>query len=155
MSAKAEEKSETKTGSKQFSTFYICDTLYGLEVSAVQEVTKALPMTQVPLAPPYVQGLINLRGQIATAIGMRDLFGLGHQGEPEEKMNVVCKGEGLLVSLVVDQIGDVLEVEESLFEPTPETLLNTVSQFMEGVYKTPGELLSILDIKKIAAELQK
>ena len=142
-------------GSRQFSTFYVAGSLYGLDVAAVQEVTKALPMTRVPLAPTFVDGLINLRGQIATAIGLRDLFELGHGDDSKELMNVVCKGEGLLLSLLVDQIGDVLEVEQSLFEATPDTLPKSVSRFMTGVYKTPGILLSILDINKIVEELQK
>ena len=142
-------------GTRQFSTFTVSGSLYGLDVAAVQEVTKALLMTRVPLAPSFVTGLINLRGQIATAIGLRDLFKLGHQNAPSEPMNVVCKGEGLLLSLLVDQIGDVLEVDQSLFEPTPDTLPESLSKFMVGVYKTPGALLSILDINKIIEALQK
>lgn len=141
--------------SRQFSTFYIAGSLYGLDVASVQEVTKSLTMTHVPLAPSFVYGLINLRGQIATAIGLRDLFQLNKSESPEEAMNVVCKGEGLLLSLLVDQIGDVLEVEQSLFESTPDTLSESISRFMTGVYKTPGELLSILDINKIVEALQK
>lgn len=140
---------------KQFSTFMVAGSLYGLEVSTVQEVTKSLPMTKVPLAPSFVCGLINLRGQIATAIGLRNLFHIEAQENPLESMNVICKSDGLLLSLLVDQIGDVLEVESTLFEPTPNTLPVEVSKFMSGVYKTPGVLLSILDIRKIIEELQK
>lgn len=154
--AEAESGAVVKgTGSKQFSTFYIAGGLYGLDVASVQEVTKTLPMTKVPLSPTFVYGLINLRGQIATAIGLRDLFHLTKENCPEEPMNVVCKGEGLLLSLLVDQIGDVLEVDETLFEPTPDTLSESVSKFMTGVYKTPSALLSILDINKIVEALKK
>lgn len=147
------EESTEKT--RQFSTFYVSGSLYGLDVSTVQEVTKSLPMTKVPLSPQFVDGLINLRGQIATAIGLRNLFNLGHEDKAEEYMNVVCKGDGLLLSLLVDQIGDVLEVDASQFESTPDTLPESVSRFMTGVYKIPGALLSVLDINKIVEELQK
>lgn len=140
---------------RQFSTFYVSGSLYGLDVTAVQEVTKSLQMTKVPLAPSYVYGLINLRGQIATAVGMKELFGLNSGEAQTESMNVVCNGDGLLISLLVDQIGDVLEVDENAFEPTPETLPSSVSQFMFGVYKIPGALLSILDVNKIVEVLQK
>ncbi len=140
---------------KQFSTFYVSGSLYGLDVAAVQEVTKALPMTKVPHSPSFVEGLINLRGQIATAIGMRDLLKLGKAEEGLEPMKVVCKGDGLLIALLVDQIGDVLELNEDLFEETPDTLPDSVSRFMLGVYKVPGTLLSVLDINKITEELQK
>lgn len=141
--------------SRQFSTFYVAGSLYGIDVASVQEVTKSLSMTKVPLAPVFVYGLINLRGQIATAIGLRDLFELKKSESSDEPMNVVCKGEGLLLSLLVDQIGDVLEVDNALFEPTPDTLAESVSRFMTGVYKTPGTLLSILDINKIIEALKK
>lgn len=154
---------ETKSGAaataasatRQFSTFYVSGRLYGLDVTAVQEVTRTLPVTQVPLAPSFVRGLINLRGQIATAINLKELFELENRALPDEPMNVVCKGDGLLLSLLVDQIGDVVEVEESFFEPTPDTIEPAVGRFMTGIYKITGSLLSILDVGKIVEILQK
>ncbi|MFZ9596010.1 MAG: chemotaxis protein CheW [Bdellovibrionia bacterium] len=143
------------TSKTQFSTFYVAKRLYGLNVISVQEVTKALPVTRVPLAPKFVRGLINLRGQIATAITVKDLFELKDSSFAEPPMNVVCRGDGLLISLLVDQIGDVVELDGSLFEPTPDTIDPGVSRFMSGVYKTSGNLLSVLDIKKIVEVLQK
>lgn len=145
----------TSNATKQFSTFYIADRLYGLDVTAVQEVTRTLPVTKVPLAPSFVHGLINLRGQIATAINLKELFELNNKTITDEPMNVVCKGEGLLLSLLVDQIGDVVEVDESFFEATPDTIEPSVGQFMVGVYKITGSLLSILDVTKIVEVLQK
>ena len=66
--------------SRQFSTFFIGDRMYGIDVKTVQEITKSMPMTRVPLSPGYVHGLINLRGQLATAIGLRDLFATDDAG---------------------------------------------------------------------------
>ena len=134
-------------GAHQFSTFYVADRLYGINVSAVQEVTKALAITQVPLAPNFIHGLINLRGQIATAVGMHELFGL--ENKNNELMNVVCREDNMLISLLVDRIGDVVELEEKQFEQTPDTVTDEVAKYMSGVYKTTGELLSIIDVKKI------
>ncbi len=141
--------------SKQFSTFNVAGRLYGLDVISVQEVTKALVSTAVPLAPKYVSGLINLRGQLAVGIALRELFELQAEPLKSEPMNVVCSADGVLLALVVDSIGDVIEVEDSLFEPTPETVSDTVARFMTGVYKIPGTLLSILDVKKIVELIQK
>ena len=121
----------------------------------VQEVTKALPASNVPLAPNYVKGLINLRGQLAVGVGLRELFLLEAKSQETEPMNVVCSSDGVLLALIVDQIGDVIEVDDGLFEPTPETVTENVSQFMTGVYKVPGTLLSILDVKKIVERIQK
>lgn len=136
----------------QFSTFMIGGRIYGISVMKVQEVTKGLPVTEVPLAPDYVCGLINLRGQIATAISLRKLFGI--QGEPpEEEMNVVCRVDGHLFSFLVDQIGDVVEVESSTREPIPATVDGEIRQFMMGVYKLTNGILSVVDIEKISSTI--
>ena len=142
---------------RQFSTFLVSDRLYGIDVMSVQEITKLISATKVPLAPSFVHGLINLRGQIATAVGLRELFELSDTTSANsiEPMNVVCKGEGMLLSLLVDQIGDVIEVDEKNFEATPDTITPSVGRFMQGVYKIPGSLLSIIDVKKIVDVLNK
>lgn len=140
---------------RQFSTFYVSDRLYGIDVMNVQEITKMINATKVPLAPTFVHGLINLRGQIATAVGLRELFELNESSKSHEPMNVVCKGEGMLLSLLVDQIGDVIEVDDGNFEETPETITPSVGKFMQGVYKIPGNLLSIIEVKKIIDVLNK
>jgi purine-binding chemotaxis protein CheW len=133
----------------QFSTFWVDGRLYGVSIKMVQEITKSMPMTPIPLAPDYIKGLINLRGQIATAVGLRELFKLQKPQDNQGKINVVCKIESYLLSLVIDEVGDVLELEDNLFEPTPETVSHSVSQFMVGVYKLPNNLLSVIDIQKI------
>lgn len=140
---------------KQFSTFYVANRLYGIDVMNVQEITNMMAATKVPLAPPFVHGLINLRGQIATSIGLHELFNLGSTHNIENHMNVICKGDGILLSLIIDQIGDVVEVDESNFESTPDTVSDSVGRFMSGVYKVPGNLLSVLDIKTIIEILNK
>jgi purine-binding chemotaxis protein CheW len=135
--------------SRQFSTFYIGARMYGIEVTRVQEITKALPMAPVPLAPRFVHGLINLRGQISIAIGLRELFEIS-EPSPSEQMNVVCKLNEVLVSFLVDRIGDVMELESKAFEPAPETIPEEIRRFVEGVYKIPGALLSVIDVDRVA-----
>jgi purine-binding chemotaxis protein CheW len=135
--------------SSQFSTFYIADRLYGIDVTRVQEVVRPMPITPIPLAPEYVTGLINLRGQVATAIGLRQLFGLKNN-PPDQFMNVVCRIDGSLISLQTDEIGDVIEVMMTDFEPTPQTVPGDVRRFMSGIYKISGALLSVIDIERIS-----
>lgn len=137
-----------KNETKQFSTFYVGDRLFGIDVMQVQEVTNPLPVTPIPLAPTFVKGLINLRGQLATTIELRNLFNL-KDTPPKTLMNVVCRHDGVLLSLLVDKIGDVVEVEEMSFEPSPDTISDGVRKFMQGVYKNPGQLLSIIEVPKI------
>lgn len=136
----------------QFTTFHIGENLYGIEVMRVQEVTGNLPTISVPLAPKFVRGLINLRGQIATAIGLRELFGISTQKIGNE-VSVVCKIEGNLVSLLVDSIGDVMEIPESQFEPPPAVVPPGVKKFLKGVYKTEGSILSVVDLEELSKEL--
>lgn len=144
--------------SRQLTTFYIGKNLYGIDVSWVQEVTGALQIVSVPLAPSFVSGLINLRGQIATAVAMKSLFGLSVTkdlgrtiDEDRESMSVICRFEGNLVALLVDSIGDVMEVSEDRFEMAPMTVPPVVRRFLSGVYKIDGALLSVVDVAKVAA----
>lgn len=132
----------------QFSTFYVAGRLYGIDVTRVQEVVRPLPITPIPLAPQYVVGLINLRGQVATAIGLREFFGLKSVAT-DNFMNVVCSIDGSLISLQVDEIGDVIEVLRKDFEPTPQTIPHEVRRFISGIYKVSDTLLSILDTDRI------
>jgi purine-binding chemotaxis protein CheW len=136
----------------QVMTFQIGTDLYGIEVLRVQEVTGTLPIVPVPLAPKFVHGLINLRGQIATALGLRDLFELP-AADASPNASVVCKLEGSLVSLLVDSIGDVMEVQDSQFERPPEIVPLSVRKFIKGVYKTDKALLSVIDLEKMSKEL--
>ena len=134
------------------TTFYIGPALFGIEVMRVQEVTGTPSITPVPLAPAFIRGLINLRGQLATALGLKELIGQS-SGASTNEMSVVCRMDGNLVSLMVDQIGDVLETCREDFEPTPDTLPPAVRKFVKGVYKTNESLLSVLDLESIAREL--
>lgn len=143
----------TKEKSKQYATFLIDDRLYGIDVMEVQEVTQALMPTTIRLAPAYVKGLINLRGQIVTAIGLRELFGLPKSADAQSHASVVCRIDGNLFSLLVDRIGDVVEVSPADFESTPSTIDGGLGKYMAGVYKTSGSILSVLNIESISSEL--
>lgn len=131
----------------QFCTFYLDKLLFGVELKGVQEVIRSLDMTKVPLAPAVVSGLINLRGQIVTAVDLRRRLEL----EPRPAgmaMNVVVRSYDGAVSLLVDEIGDVVEVEEATFEPPPETLRGSVRTMITGVHKLQDRLLLVLDTEK-------
>ena len=104
------------TTQQQFCTFYIQGLLFGVEVKTVQEVIRHQEMTGIPLAPEVVAGLINLRGQIVTAIDLRRRLGVRDRLADELPMNVVVRTADGAVSLLVDEIGDVVEVEEKDFE---------------------------------------
>ncbi len=136
---------------KQFCTFYVNDILLGIEVLGVQEVLRYQEVTEVPLAAPEIQGLINLRGQIITAIDLRTRMNLPPREHDNNSMNVVTRINNEVISFLVDSVGDVLEVEENNFEPVPSTVDATTRELVSGVYKLEGKrLLMVLDTAKAA-----
>ncbi len=133
---------------RQLCTFFLDGLFFGIEVDKVQEVLRCQRMTRVPLAPGDVQGLINLRGQIVTAIDLRSRLGFPARPEDQRPINVVVReGDGAL-SLLVDEIGDVLELEEETFEQPPETLQGGARELIRGAYKLEERLLLVLDTQR-------
>jgi purine-binding chemotaxis protein CheW len=137
------------SSSQQFCTFLLDGHVFGAPVPRVQEVIQYQEMTRVPLAPEVVSGLINLRGQIVSAIDLRRRLGLQERPMGQRPMNVVVRTRGGAVSLLVDEIGDVIEVGEEAMESPPETLRGFAREAVQGVYKLPDRLLLALDIDHV------
>lgn len=133
---------------QQFCTFTVGGLHFGVLVQKVQEVIRHQAMTPVPLAPREVAGLINLRGQIVTAVDLRCRLGLEPLPEGVLPMNVVMRGEDEAVSLLVDSIGDVVDVDDSTFEAPPETLDAAARSLITGAYKLDQGLLLVLDTEQ-------
>lgn len=133
---------------QQFATFWLDGHLYGLEVEHVQEVLRAQSLTRVPQAPPAVAGLLNLRGQVVTAIELRERLGLGPRPAEQRAILIVVRLQGEVVSLLVDTIGDVVDVAGDDFELPPDTLDGAVRQLIRGAYKLDGQLLLALDVHR-------
>lgn len=134
--------------SRQFSTFYLDGLYLGVEVLKVQELIRYQEMTRVPLAPAVISGLINLRGQIVTAIELRRRFDMPERNVEHLPMNVVVRMEDGAVSLLVDEIGDVVEVNDEQFEAAPETIRGRANELVTGVYKMAERLLLVLDVER-------
>jgi purine-binding chemotaxis protein CheW len=136
---------------QQFSTFYVDKLFFGVEVEKVQEVLRHQDMTRVPLAPPEVRGLINLRGQIVTAIDLRCRLELGEGLPYRLPTNVVIRTADGAVSLLVDDIGDVVEASAESFERPPDTLHPSVQMMILGVHKLNECLMHILDCERVVS----
>jgi len=133
---------------QQFCTFFLNEQFFGVPVQQVQEVIRYQEMTRVPLAPTVIRGLINLRGQIVVAFDLRWRLGYPDRPEGQKPMNVVVRAEDEIVSFLVDEIGDVIEVEENCEEQPPETLRAEVRKLLRGVYKLKDRLLLVLDTQQ-------
>jgi len=141
-------KPEGQQASGQFSTFLIDDLFFGVDVLDVQEVLRAQQMTPVPQAPDVVEGLINLRGQIVTAIDMRRRLQMPKLATGQPPMNIVVSTQDGAVSLLVDEIGDVLDMDASNYERPPDNLDPAARELIRGVYKMKDRLMLVLDTEK-------
>jgi len=130
----------------QYATFVVGDHYLGIDVLDVQEVLREQRITPVPLAPPEVAGLINLRGQIVPELDMRNLLCLSPREPEDSRFSVVVRTEHGAVSLCVDQIDDVLELDGSTFDAPPRNVDPHVRNLLLGVQKLQHRLLLILDI---------
>ena len=136
---------------QQFCTFFLDNQFFGVPVEQVQEVIRYQEMTRVPLMPPVIRGLINLRGQIVMAIDLRRRMGMSDRPDSQLPMNVVVRTEDGPVSFLVDEIGDVLEAGEDTLERPPETLQRPARELVGGVFKLEHQLLLKLDITRAIA----
>jgi purine-binding chemotaxis protein CheW len=148
--------SETEGGKslhelKQLCGFKINNDYYAISVLEVQEVIRPLNITKVPLSVESVKGLINLRGQIVTSISLKKLFNI-EDDERDEYMNIIVRSGDSLYALIVDEISDVLNIDETTFEPAPDTLDGSIRNYIRGVYKLDGKLLIHLDLEKIIGQ---
>lgn len=135
----------------QLCGFRIDNDYYAISVLEVQEVIRKQTLTSIPCAPDFIKGLINLRGQIVTAFSLRNLFGLP-ENESGEYMNIIVRNGDSLYSLMVDEILDVMNVENSKFEKTPENLDDKIRNYITGDYKLDGKLLITLDLIKVLSQ---
>lgn len=140
--------SETRT----FTTFFLQGHYFGIDVAKVQEVMRCPPMTRVPTAPPVVRGLINLRGQIVTALDLRKRLALDDAGAAPHPINVVVRCAEGVASLMVDEIGEVIAVDEARYEVAPETLRGVARELIRGAYKLDERLLLVLDVEKTVGQ---
>jgi purine-binding chemotaxis protein CheW len=132
----------------QLATFTLCDASYSVPVARVQEVLRDQRCTNVPLAPGAVTGLMNLRGEVVLVLDLRRRLNLPDREPDAEPTSVVVRVDGEVISLLVDHIGDVVDVDPQIFEPPPETLGGPVRELIEGAYKLQDRLLLALDVDR-------
>lgn len=136
---------------QKYCTFYLDKYYFGIEVEQVQEIIRFQEITPVALAPEVVKGLINLRGQIVTAVDLRRLLELPERAEDEVPMNIVVRTPVGAFSLLADRIGDVLELADGSFESPPDNLEGMARELIQRAYKLDGVLLLTMAIEKVVS----
>jgi purine-binding chemotaxis protein CheW len=135
--------------SRQVCSFLVDSQWFGVDVERVQEVLRYQELTKVPLAPAEVRGLINLRGEIVPALDLRRCIGLPALAEDAQPSNVVLRTSDGPLSLLVDEIGEVIAVDEHALEPPPEHLRGDRREVVLAVCRLERELLMILAIDRM------
>lgn len=131
-------------------SFQLGDTTYAIDAMCVVELLRAQPITPVPRAPSMIAGLLNLRGHIIAAVDLRRRLGLAATAQSSSCMNIIVRTDAGPVSLLVDRIGDVLELDESRFAPPPDTLPGALRGLVAGSYSFPDRLVLVLDADRAA-----
>lgn len=133
----------------ELATFHVGDALCGMDILKVQEINKLMEMTKVPQAPEYVQGILNLRGQIVTIIDLGKKLGLGETNLGNDPRNIIVNAPGEYIGLLVRKLSDVVMAEPEKIEPAPANMSGIQGGFFTGVYKTEDKLIGILDTKEV------
>lgn len=144
-----EDLSVVTTGSQDFVTIKVEGQTLGIPVLAVHDVLNAQQITQIPRSPDWVSGVLNLRGRIVTAIDLRRRLGLPPLEEGKKSMSVVVEHNEEPYSLQIDTVGEVLSLDDQLFERNPVTLDPRWREVSRGIYRLEGELLPILDVDRL------
>jgi len=133
----------------QLVTFHVGDEEFGVEILEVREINRMMEITRVPHAPDFVEGVINLRGQVIPVVDLRKRFGLGAIERDKNARIVVVELQDKVVGFLVDSVSEVLRVPRSVVEPPPPIVGGIDSEYIEAVVKLDDRLLILLDLQKL------
>ncbi|MFY9804281.1 MAG: chemotaxis protein CheW [Candidatus Acidiferrales bacterium] len=135
----------------QLVSFNVAEEEYALPILKVQEIIRMQSLTRVPNSPPFVEGVINLRGKVIPVVGLRKRFGLGAQTHGRQTRVVVAEVTGAIIGFVVDSVSEVLRISPAAIEQAPR-LGNSNQEFVAGVVKLEGRLLILLDVERVMTD---
>lgn len=139
---------------RQLVVFELANEHYGVDIAAVESIIKMQPITAVPQAPAFVEGITNLRGNVLPVMDLRKRFGLSHKDQGteagrDEKRIVVVSMDGMKIGMIVDAVSEVLRVQEEVIEPPPPMITTINSAFITGIAKVGERLIILLDLAKV------
>ena len=146
------DPSETESfgeSNPEYLSFSVGGQWFGIRVLEVQDVLACRNVAPIPLSSPEIAGSINLRGRIVTVIDMRVKLGIEPAPEDMQQMNVVIDYHDEAYSLLVDEVGDVLPLKESDYEPTPVTLDQHLRELTDGLFRLENTLLLVFDVEQL------
>ena len=133
----------------QLVTFGIGEEEFGIDILKVQEIIRIMDITKVPNAPPYVEGVISLRGKVIPVIDLRSRFGLDYRPHDSQTRIIVIDLHAMITGFVVDEVSEVLRIQSNTVEPPPSVVAGVESEYIKGVGKLDNRLLILLDLEKL------
>jgi purine-binding chemotaxis protein CheW len=133
----------------QLVTFGIGEEEFGIDILKVQEIIRTMAITKVPNSPPYVEGVINLRGKVIPVIDLRGRFNMEYRAHDGHTRIIVLQIHGMIVGFVVDEVSEVLRIQSNTVEPPPPVVSGIESEYIKGVGKLDDRLLILLDLDKL------
>lgn len=150
---KEEEKGLEKTA--QMVGFKIDNEFYGIDIIQVQEIIRMQEITMVPRTPPFIKGVVNLRGKVVPIISLRERFGIKEVEHTKDTRIVIVRIDVGLIGFIVDAMAEVIRLPERLIEPTPPTATNIESEYIRGVGKLDDNLIIVLDLNMVLTKEKK
>ena len=134
----------------QLVVFNINTEEFGVEIKAVQEIIRMANITEVPRAPPYVKGIINLRGRIIVVISLNAIMGTQSREHDANTRIIVAEVDGTVMGFVVDSVSEVIRLPARSIEPAPAIIMNKIrTEYFRGVGKVDDRLLILLNLDKM------
>ena len=149
--SKTREERKAVEATEHLATFFLAGEEYGVDVRLVQEIIRLSEITQVPRAPQFVKGVINLRGRIIPVIDLKRKLALGEVEASKQARIVVVKVRERLMGLLVDGASQVLKVPVSVIEAAPEEVVEIDASYIRGVAKLEKRLIILVDLQKVLA----
>lgn len=143
---------ETSVAEKQVVLFELSGEIYGLDIAAVHEIIQMQPVTKVPKAPVYVEGVINLRGKVIPVVDLGKKFGMEKVGQGKNNRIVVVNIQGTTIGIIVDAVTEVLRLPESAVEPVSEIVTNNYLKYLQGIAKVDDKMIILLALDKLLSK---
>ncbi|MED1781963.1 chemotaxis protein CheW [Brevibacillus fortis] len=146
---------ETEAAVDQQILFKMGNEYYGLSISLVREIIKPLPITRFPKSPPYVEGVIDLRGRILPIINLRKMFDLEPLEETDDTRFVDLQLDGLNIGIIVDAVSEVMNIPQNVIEPAPPIIAGVEGKYLHGIARLNDKLIMLLDVNEIFGQWKK
>jgi len=130
----------------QLVTFRLGNEEFGIDIRKVQEINRMIDITKIPNAPPYVEGVVNLRGKIIPIVSLRTKLGLGEADRDKATRIMVVEIEGSILGFIVDSVSEVLRIQDPTIEAPPSVTGSNDSAYIEGVINLSDRILILLDL---------